>query len=636
MFLPFLIVMLTTGAAGQQTACAAGKYQASEQSSCTDADAGYYVVDSRNENSKKIAAGYYHTCALLDDGSVSCWGRNNYGQLGDGTTTQRTAPTQTSSLGTAAVAIAAGIEHTCAILDDGTVSCWGRNYDSQLGIASCEDLYDPYQYQAVCTATTSLGTDRTAVAIGPGNGHTCALLDDGSVSCWGRNYDGELGDGTNTNTRTPTQTSSLGGTAVAIAVGFHHTCALLNDGTVRCWGWNYNGQLGDGTTGTTARKKSPTQTLSLGRTAVAIAAGIEHTCALLDDGSVSCWGRNNYGQLGDGTTTQRTAPTQTSSLGGTAVVITAAVYHTCALLDDGSVSCWGRNNYGQLGDNTTTDRYTPTATSSLDRTAVAIAAGIEHTCAILDDGTVSCWGRNYNGQLGDGTTGNARYTPTATSSLGTDRTAVIISAESQTACAAGTYQVNTGQSSCTDASAGYYVNSTAQISQTACAAGTYQAITGQSSCTDASAGYYVNSTAQTACAAGTYQANTGQSSCTDAEAGYYRPRHYVVDSRNENSKKIALGNFHTCAILDDGTVSCWGWNYNGQLGDGTTGTTARKKSPTQTLSLGTDRTAVAITAGAYHTCALLDDGSVSCWGRNYDGQLGDGTTTLTEIRLLKH
>ena len=230
---------------------------------------------------------------------------------------ERTAPTQTSSLGTAAVAIAAGPEHTCAILDDGTVSCWGRNYNGQLGDGTNTDITTD---RNTPTQTSSLGTDRTAVAIGPGQYHTCALLDDGSVSCWGRNYDGQLGDGTNTNTRTPTQTSSLGGTAVAIAVGFHHTCALLDDGTVSCWGRNYNGQLGDGTTG---RKKSPTQTLSLGRTAVAIAAGIEHTCALLDDGSVSCWGRNNYGQLGDGTTGQRTAPTQTSSLGGTAVVITA-------------------------------------------------------------------------------------------------------------------------------------------------------------------------------------------------------------------------------------------------------------------------------------------------------------------------
>ena len=141
-----------------------------------------------------------------------------------------------------------------------------------------------------------------------------------------------------------------------------------------------------------------------------------HTCAILDDGSVSCWGQNNFGQLGDGTTTDRNAPTQISSLGTdrTAVAITAGDFHTCAILDDGSVSCWGSNNYGQIGDGTTTDRNTPTPTSSLgtDRTAVAITAGGLHTCAILDDGSVSCWGSNWDGQLGDGTTTD-RTTPTA-------------------------------------------------------------------------------------------------------------------------------------------------------------------------------------------------------------------------------
>ncbi len=214
---------------------------------------------------------------------------------------------------------------------------------------------------------------------------------------------GQLGDGTTTNRNTPTQTSSLGTdrTAVAITAGHSHTCAILDDGSVSCWGRNNYGQLGDGTT---TDRNTPTQTSSLGtdRTAVAITAGHSHTCAILDDGSVSCWGRNTYGGLGDGTNTDRNTPTQTSSLGTdrTAVAITAGDFHTCAILDDGSVSCWGYNGYGGLGDGTTTDRNTPTQTSSLgtDRTAVAITAGHGHTCAFLDDGSVSCWGWNIYGQ----------------------------------------------------------------------------------------------------------------------------------------------------------------------------------------------------------------------------------------------
>jgi len=388
---------------------------------CTDSTANNYNPNATDADDScvfsevTIAAGERHTCAILDDGSVSCWGYNSRGQLGDGTNAWRNTPTQTSSLGEGrtAVAITAGSLHTCAILDDGSVSCWGANFDGQLGDGTTTNRFTP-------TQTSSLGTDRTAIAIDAGEYHTCAILDDGSVSCWGYNGEGQLGDetiDTDTNRNTPTQTSSLGTdrTAVAISAGEYHTCAILDDGSVSCWGYNGFGQIGDGTTDW---RFTPTQTSSLGtdRTAVAISAGNYHTCAILDDGSVSCWGANFDGQLGDGTTTNRFTPTQTSSLGTgrTAVAITAGEDHTCAILDDGSVSCWGRNIHGQLGDWTNTDRYTPTQTSSLGegRSAVAIDVGNYHTCAIIDNGSVSCWGYNNNGQLGDGTdTDRNRPTP---------------------------------------------------------------------------------------------------------------------------------------------------------------------------------------------------------------------------------
>jgi alpha-tubulin suppressor-like RCC1 family protein len=400
-----------------------GVLDADEILGCTDSAANNYNSEATDEDGScdydlgddgvgSITGGGAHTCAILDNGSVSCWGYNGNGGLGDGTTTNRSTPTQTSSLGTdrTAVATSAGSSHTCAILDDGSVSCWGYNSRGQLGDGTNTQRNTP-------TQTSSLGTDRTAVAITGGDYHTCAILDDGSVSCWGNNSRGQLGDGTTTDRNTPTPTSSLGTdrTAVAITGGNRHTCAILDDGSVVCWGLNYYGGLGDGTT---TDRTTPTQTSSLGtdRTAVATSAGRYHTCAILDDGSVVCWGRNNYGQLGDGTNTKRNTPTQTSSLGTdrTAVAITGGDYHTCAILDDGSVSCWGWNDYGQLGDGTTTDRNTPTQISTLgnERTAVAISTGSKHTCAILDNGSVSCWGDNYYGQLGDGTTTD-RFTPTA-------------------------------------------------------------------------------------------------------------------------------------------------------------------------------------------------------------------------------
>jgi alpha-tubulin suppressor-like RCC1 family protein len=177
-----------------------------------------------------------------------------------------------------------------------------------------------------------------SMTLGAGWAHTCALLSDGSVRCWGSNYDSQLGDGTATYSSTPVTVLDLGGTGVAIATGSSHMSALLADGSVRCWGDNYHSQIGDGTT---TDRSTPVLVSNLGGTAVAIAAGDRHTCALLSDGPVRCWGGNGVGQLGDGTTTSRSTPVSVSSLGGTAVAIAAGSFHTCALLSDGSVQCWG-------------------------------------------------------------------------------------------------------------------------------------------------------------------------------------------------------------------------------------------------------------------------------------------------------
>ena len=316
--------------------------------------------------------------------------------------------------------ITAGLNHTCTILDNGSVSCWGKNRNGQLGDGT--DLH-----QLTPTPTSILGENRTAVAISTGGSHTCAILDDGSVSCWGKNYFGQLGDGTGDDRFTPTQTSSLGEnrTAVAISAGGSHTCAILDDGSVSCWGYNYYGQLGF-----SADASTPTQTSSLGenRTAVAISAGGSHTCAILDDGSVSCWGANGLGQLGDGTTSDRDTPTQTDGLDNmslpgdnlTAVAISAGGSHTCVILDNGSsgrdvgyTSCWGNNFKGQLCDGTNIDTNKPSRTALSFRgplsAAVAIAAGGDHTCAMVEDGSTYCWGYNYFGQLGDGTTTDRNY-----------------------------------------------------------------------------------------------------------------------------------------------------------------------------------------------------------------------------------
>ena len=334
---------------------------------------------------KQIVAGGNHTCILTTTGGVRCWGYNMSGQLGDGTTTNRTTPPTTDVL-TGVQAIAAGNAHTCALTTTGGVRCWGENGGGQLGDGTTTNRSTP--------PATDVLTGVQAIAAGEGD--TCALTTTGGVRCWGS---GPLGDGTTTNRTTPPATDVLTGVQ-AIAMGFDHICALTNAGGVRCWGDNSGGALGDGTP--TSRSTPPTTDVLAG--VQAIAAGFEYTCALMIySGGVRCWGDNISGQFGDGTTSGRTlTPPTTDVLAGVQAIATGNE-HTCALMTTGGVRCWGAKNWGQLGDGTTADRSTPPTTDVLAGVQ-AIAAGNEHTCALTTTGGIRCWGDNGAGALGDGTT----------------------------------------------------------------------------------------------------------------------------------------------------------------------------------------------------------------------------------------
>jgi alpha-tubulin suppressor-like RCC1 family protein len=336
--------------------------------------------------------------------------------------------------GRTAKAISPGYHHNCAILDNASVKCWGRNNTGQLGIDSTTTMGDSSGEMAQLTGI-NLGTGRTATAIDAGQEHACALLDDVSVKCWGLNNYGQLGiDNTTTMGDDQGEMDQLiginlgtGRTATAIAVGRYHSCVLLDNASVKCWGLNNYGQLGiDNTTNMgdgsgEMGDNLPVVDLGSGRTATAIAAGHGHTCAILDNASVKCWGYNNYGQLGiDNTTNMGDGSGEMDQLTGinlgtgrTATAIAARFYHTCALLDNASVKCWGYNNYGQLGIDSTGHMGDSSGEMAqltginlgTGRTATAIATGHGHTCAILDNASVKCWGRNNHGQLGiDSTT----------------------------------------------------------------------------------------------------------------------------------------------------------------------------------------------------------------------------------------
>ncbi len=341
-----------------------------------------------------VSAGGEYTCVGLTDGTVRCTGRNQFGQHADGTFDNSSVLVASSLTNVARVV--AGDEFTCALLGDGAVKCWGLGESGQHGDGAFT------QFSAVPVAVSGLSG---AIALAGGYTHACTLLGDGSMRCWGGNVHGQLGDGTTADpatgppgSATTVVVSGIAG-AVAITTGAFHTCAVLWDGTVQCWGNNDQGQLGDGT----ITSSSIPRTVSGITTAVAISGGGAHTCAGLRDGTLACWGDNEFGQLGDGTGARGMTPVQVSGISN-AVAVTAGWRHTCALLGDGTARCWGQNEYGQLGDGSTATSAIPVPVSGITGAVELTGGWWHHSCALLGGGNVRCWGMNDWGQLGNGTT----------------------------------------------------------------------------------------------------------------------------------------------------------------------------------------------------------------------------------------
>ena len=337
-----------------------------------------------------ITAGSSHSCALREGGTISCWGRNEDGQLGNkqrGDDLVSSVPVQVIGI-VDAKAVSAGDIHSCALRESGTISCWGSNW-GQLGNGqSGDDAYSlvPVEVEGVTDAT----------AITTSWGHSCALHQTGTISCWGSNFYGQLGNGTDTDSSTPVQILSITD-AKAVSAGFRHSCALHQGGTISCWGYNNRGQLGNGTD---TDSQVPMEVADI-TDATAITAGGYHSCALREGGTISCWGNNGSGQLGNGTDTWiSSVPVEVVSITD-ATAINAGYEHSCALHQGGTISCWGYNNRGRLGNGTDTDSQVPVEVADI-ADATAITTGDEHSCALREGGTISCWGDNYFGQLGDG------------------------------------------------------------------------------------------------------------------------------------------------------------------------------------------------------------------------------------------
>jgi len=352
----------------------------------SDADAGSGTL--------AIAVGGAHSCLLRDDATMACWGLNFYGQLGDGTATMRLTPTDVTAVsGTQSVAVGDG--YTCVVDASRSVLCWGTNQHATLGTGT-EDFSE---HRSPLNVVGAAG----AVELAAGSTFACARLTDGSVLCWGETDFGQLGNGVvapgASGPVVVDRTVVL--SASAIAAGSSHGCAVLaTSGRVYCWGQNSSGQLGDGTTMTSAL---PVRVGSL-TNAVHVTTGNVHSCALLGSGSVWCWGASPNGQLGNGTRIGSVTPGPVSGLTD-AASISGRGGVTCALRRSGELVCWGDNLHGGVGDGTMADALSPTNVVGGAATPSAASGGSSHSCAVNSAPlSVWCWGANTFGQLGDGTT----------------------------------------------------------------------------------------------------------------------------------------------------------------------------------------------------------------------------------------
>ncbi|MDR5655331.1 putative Ig domain-containing protein [Ruixingdingia sedimenti] len=337
----------------------------------------------------QISVGNLHACAVMTDGGVKCWGDGAYGKTGQGSTDDITVPTNVTTLGKNIRQVSAGGSHTCAVLTDDTAKCWGSGVYGQLGNDTKTTSYVP-----VIVSNLSNVDKIIAGAI-----HTCATLKSGGVKCWGNA--GRVGDGSFSERTVPTSVSDINEVVRSIAASLQdgHTCVATISGAVKCWGWNAYGQIGNGTK---TDVHSPYTVSNLGAKAIAVATTEGSSCAILENGKIKCWGWNDSGRLGNGTTSNSLTPVDVSGISG-ASAISGGQSHICAI-DSSRLKCWGSNSSGQLGIGTSiTKSTTPVSVVNLPENILTISAGTSSNCALVVSGGLKCWGNNSQGTVGDGT-----------------------------------------------------------------------------------------------------------------------------------------------------------------------------------------------------------------------------------------
>jgi alpha-tubulin suppressor-like RCC1 family protein len=529
-----------------------------------------------------ITAGQNHSCGLTPTGDVYCWGYNDFGQLGNGTNTFSNTPVLVSG-GLSFRSVSAGSRYSCG-LDGSTAYCWGVNGNGQLGNGTFTDATTP----GAVTAAFAFAT------VEVGANHACGVDTGGNAYCWGANWDGQVGDGT-TGSSVTTPTTVLGGLSFfEVSAGQWHSCGIATSGAAYCWGANFYGQLGDGTT----TDATAPVLVSGGLNWYAISAGYYTTCGITDAREVYCWGSGSY--LGDSYGADSPVPVIAVS-GLNNFEQASAGRGTCGMTSDGDVYCWGEGYWGQGGDGTTNFHSSPVQVASNEffRT---VSVGIYHTCAGADDGDAFCWGRNQHGQLGDLNTPFVDPLPVGL-------TAQSISTGDGHACSVD----GSGTAHC------WGVGSSGQLGNgQSTRAESPVAVPSVTNFQEVSAGGYhscgVTTTQQAYCWGANWNGQVGDGTFLNQDVP-------TLVSGGFSFGQLGTGWYHSCGVTTGGSVYCWGWNDQGQIGDGTTNDAGTP------LPVAVPGTAQRAYGGYRHSCALTSTGAVYCWGDNAYGQLGDGTNT---------
>jgi alpha-tubulin suppressor-like RCC1 family protein len=539
---------------------------------------------------------------MIRSGKAYCWGNNTYGELGNNSTASSSVPVAVYTSGVLSgltlTQISAGNGYTCALASTGAAYCWGYNVDGELGNGA---TLPGAQQNAPVAVSGSL----VFAQISAGEYSVCGLTTGNVGYCWGQNNSGQLGNGSTTSTSRPVEEGPVN----EVSIGGLFSCAISTAaGGTYCTGQGTSGQLGNGTAANSLTSVEVTGSSSYSQ----IDAGFNHTCALSSAGAAYCWGDNTYGEDGNNTVTtpEKTPVTVYTSgvlSGLTLTQISSGGEHTCALSSAGAAYCWGDDTYGELGNSTTSsvagtyDAPVAVATSGAlsGKTLTQVSAGQGFTCALDSTGIPYCWGNNSSGQLGNGTTTSNDVPVAIVPGAPTGVTAF------PAAASAVVYWVAPASFGIAGSTSGY--TATASPGGASCTTTSLTCtITGLTNGTTYTVTVVTNTTA-------------GNSSASTAATVTPWP-----------PEAIAAGGRESSCTIYSGKAYCWGDDSDGELGNGVTTATAQL-TPVAVYTGGVlaGVTLTQITMGYWHVCALASTGAVYCWGYDVDGELGNGTTSST-------